>query len=279
MRKETGLKNLCMAGGVALNCTMNGAIARSGLFDNIFIQPAANDEGCSIGAALYTYSQLNQVAVNNNETWNHAYWGPEYSEDEILLELKNYSERIKWEKHQNIGAFTAGKLKDGKVIGWFQGRMEFGPRALGNRSILADPRDPEMRNRINEKIKRRESFRPFAPSVLQEDAKVYFDMTGLADSPFMLFAVPVNNKYKNIIPAVTHVDGSARVQTVSKNSNPLFWDLISEYKNLTGVPVVLNTSFNVRNEPIVCSPKDAILCFLSTDIDYLVIGNFFIIKR
>ncbi len=268
-----------MAGGVALNCTLNGEIARSKLFKNIFIQPAANDEGCSIGAAIYANEKIKNDKINNYKKWNHAYFGCKYSELEILHELEIFKEKIKWEKQTDIASFTAKKIKAGKVVGWFQGKMEFGPRALGNRSILADPRDPKMKDRINAKVKKRESFRPFAPAVIEEDADEYFDMTGLSNSNFMLFAVPVKSKYLKKIPAVTHVDGSARVQTVSKKANPLFWKLILEFKNLTGISVLLNTSFNVRNEPIVCSPKDAILCFLSTDIDCLVIGNFFILKR
>ncbi len=278
-KKEIGIKNLCMAGGVALNCTLNGMIARSGLFNKIFIQPAANDEGCSIGAALYAYYKTINDKHKNRSKLETTFWGPRYNDQDILNELNKYREKLQWSKHNDIASETALALCEEKVVGWFQGKMEFGPRALGHRSILADPRNPQMKDRINEKVKRRESFRPFAPAVIEEEAAKYFDMTGLNGSPFMLFAVPVLNQYRNIIPAVTHVDGSARLQTVSKKNNRLFWNLISEFNKLSGIPVVLNTSFNLRNEPIVCSPKDAILCFLSTDLDCLAIGNFFVKKR
>ncbi len=278
-RSTTGITRLCLAGGVALNCSLNGVIARSGLFDDIFVQPAASDEGCSVGAALNAYYQKNNRSPAHDSRWNQVYLGPEYDEGEILVSLHLYRERIQWEIVDNIEQTVAIELARGKVAGWFQGRMEFGPRALGNRSILADPRDDGMKDRINEKVKRREPFRPFAPSVLEEDAQEYFDMQGLSSSPFMLFTAPVKDAYRAKIPAVTHVDGSARLQTVSRSANPLYWELIYEFKRLTGVPLVLNTSFNVRNEPIVCSPEDAVRCFLSTDIDCMGIGRFFVKKR
>ena len=278
-QSETKMSNLAMAGGVALNCTLNGVLARSGLFRNIFIQPAASDEGGSIGAALSAYIKTNQNTNYNRSAWKHVYFGPEYSENEILSALEMFKDKIVWTKQGNICQIVASHLSEGKVVGWFQGRMEFGPRALGNRSILADPRDPKMKDKINEKVKRRESFRPFAPAVLEEEAKEYFDLTGLNDSPFMLFTVPVNKDKHKVIPSVTHIDGTARVQTVSSKSNQLFWNLINEFKNLTGLPVLLNTSFNVKNEPIVCSPKDALSCFLSTNIDCVAIENFFALKR
>jgi len=277
-RKKTGISNLCMAGGVALNCTTNGVIARSGLFKNIFIQPAANDEGCSVGAALIANSMTNS-GCSKNEKWEDTYFGPEYSENEIYEELNNYSNKIQWKKEKSITSVVADKLNEGSVIGWFHGKMEFGPRALGNRSILADPRDATMKDRINSKVKHREAFRPFAPAVLEELASEYFDMTGLNNSPFMLFTVPVRKDYQNIIPAVTHVDKTSRIQTVSKKYNKLFWDLISEFKKLSGVGVLLNTSFNIKNEPIVCSPRDAILSFLNSEIDFLAIGNYLVKKR
>lgn len=278
-RAKTGINRLCMAGGVALNCSLNGVIAHSGLFEDIFVQPASSDEGCSVGAALYAYHQTNKQNLTHNKAWEHVYLGPECSEEEILASLHKHGERLKWNHQDDITGIVAAELAQGRVIGWFQGRMEFGPRALGNRSILADPRDPLMKDRINAKVKRREPFRPFAPSVLEEDALTYFDMRGLFSSPFMLFALPVHEFQQKKIRAVTHVDGTARVQTVSKKTNPRFWKLISKFKHLTGVPLVLNTSFNVRNEPIVCSSEDAIRCFLSTDIDCLAMGNFFIEKR
>jgi carbamoyltransferase len=275
-RSETGIPNLCMAGGVALNCSLNGAIARSRLFKKIFVQPASSDEGCSLGAALYTHFQNKDRLQSINGRCDHVYLGPSFSNEEILLALLPYTDRLRWTREENISASVAKEIAAGKVIGWFQGKMEFGPRALGNRSILADPRDPGMKDRINAKVKRRESFRPFAPAVLEEEADNYFDLCDLHNSPFMLFAFSVKNK---TIPAVTHVDGSARIQTVSKDTNPLFWNLISEFKKITGVPVILNTSFNVKNEPIVCTPADAIKCFLSTDIDLLAAGDFYIEKR
>lgn len=278
-RNQTGLSNLCMAGGVALNCTLNGVIARSGLFGNIFIQPAANDEGCSVGAALYVYYQADGKKPVSGASWDHVYWGPEYDEKEILSAIIGFQDQVCWEREDRIAAKAARELAAGNVVGWFQGRMEFGPRALGNRSILADPRDPEMKEKINSVVKHRESFRPFAPAVLQECSGTFFDLTGLPNSPFMLFAIPVRDDQRAAIPAVTHVDGSARVQTVSKQSNPRFWELLSEFGKLTGVPVVLNTSFNVMNEPIVCTPGDALQCFLSTEIDCLAMGDFLVRKR
>lgn len=278
-RKETGLADLCLAGGVALNCTLNGVIARSGLFRDIFVQPAANDEGCSVGAALVAAAQNGELQPPAAARWQHVYWGPEYSPDEVLHTLEGFREQLSWEKPGDIAAAIAHEVAQGKVVGWFQGRMEFGPRALGNRSILADPRDAGMKDKINEKVKRRESFRPFAPAVVEEDAEVYFDMTGLRDSPFMLFTVPVREHQRAVIPAVTHVDGTARVQTVSKETNPGFWRLIMEFKNLTGVSVVLNTSYNVKNEPIVCSPGDALRCLLSTNIDCAAVGEFLVRRR
>jgi carbamoyltransferase len=278
-RKHTGLSDLCMAGGVALNCTLNGMIARSGLFKRIFVQPAASDEGCSVGAALYASAKTIRNVPDKELQWEHVYLGPEYSRGEIESALKTFEGKIRWDRDNDIATRIARALAEGKVAGWFQGRMEFGPRALGNRSILADPRDAGMKDKINEKVKRRESFRPFAPAVLEEEACTYFDMTGLDNSPYMLFTVPVRDEKRRIIPAVTHVDGTARVQTVSRKTNPRFYELLSAFKSMTGIPVVLNTSYNVKNEPIVCSPKDALSCFLSTSIDCVAIGDFFIRKN
>ena len=278
-RAESGMSNLCMAGGVALNCTLNGVIARSGLFGKIFVQPAANDEGCSAGAALYAYAKRKDHVPFGDMSWQHVYWGPEYYDEEILAVLEKLKDTITWVKQDNIALTVARELAQGKVAGWFQGRMEFGPRALGNRSILADPRDTSMKDKINQKVKRREQFRPFAPAVLEEDANEYFDMTGLDNSPFMLFTVPVKDDKRRLIPAVTHVDGTARVQTVSRKTNPRFWELITQFKNMTGVPVLLNTSYNVKNEPIVCTPEDALSCFLSTNIDCVAIGDFLVQKK
>jgi len=278
-RAETGIASLCLAGGVALNCALNGAIAESQLFDRIFVQPAAGDEGASLGAAYHAFAQTSGPSQRPPDPWTHVYWGPEYDAATILAALSAHCDRLRWSLESDIAAAIARELAAGKVAGWFQGRMEFGPRALGNRSILADPRDPSMRDRLNAKVKWREPFRPFAPAVLAERAACYFDMHGLRDSPFMLFAMPVRSEARALIPAVTHADGTARVQTVSEAANPRFWRLISHFGALTGVPVVLNTSFNVRNQPIVCTPEDALGCFLSTEIDCLGLGDFFVEKR
>jgi carbamoyltransferase len=277
-REGTGQRNLCMAGGVALNCTMNGVIARSGLFDRIFVQPAAGDEGCSVGAAYAAAMAAGVIPSENVMSWNHAHWGPAFTDEDVVRALNDHADLVRWRRCPKIASVVAEELSRGRVAGWFQGRMEFGPRALGHRSILADPRDARMKDLLNEKVKRRESFRPFAPAVLEERASDYFDMTGLGTSPFMLFTVPVREDARALIPAVTHVDGTARVQTVSRDTNPLFWSLISEFGRITGVPVVLNTSYNVRNEPIVCTPADALRCFLGTEIDCVALGEYFVEK-
>jgi carbamoyltransferase len=278
-RAATGLDRLCLAGGVALNCSLNGAIARSGLFRDIFVQPAASDEGGSVGAALQAYYRSAGPFSPRAKRWEHVYLGPEYSPEEILQALQRHEENLRWLPQEDIAEAVAARLARGQVVGWFQGRMEFGPRALGNRSILGDPRDAAMKDRINAKVKRREPFRPFAPSVLEEEASAYFDLSGLTSSPFMLFTLPVRAEQRPLIPAVTHVDGTARIQTVSRQANPLFWELIWKFKRLTGIPLVLNTSFNVRNEPIICCPEDAIRCFLSTDIDCLAMDRYLVEKR
>lgn len=277
-RKEINISKLCMAGGVALNSMLNGAIARSGLFDDIFIQPASSDEGCSLGAAYYAYIQSLSGNPCNLPKLTNVYLGPSYQNPEIHHTLKRFKNELSWEYTKKLSEIIALKIAAGAVVGWFQGRMEFGPRALGNRSILADPRSPRMKDRINAKIKHREEFRPFAPAVPEEDAEIFFQLNGIKNSPFMLFVVPVRKKQQINIPAVTHVDGTARIQTVSKKTNKKFWELLVEFKKLTGIPVILNTSFNVMNEPIVCSPTDAIRCFLSTDIDLLVMGNYVVRK-
>jgi carbamoyltransferase len=275
-RKIIGIDSLCLAGGVALNCAMNGTIARSKLFNKIYIQPASSDEGCSIGAALYaTRGPVSYHAV----PWTHAYLGPMYAQSDAEEALGRFRDQVVWSCPENLTANAARELQRGKVHAWFQGRMEFGPRSLGNRSILADPSDPSMKDRINLKVKHREPFRPFAPAVLEEEAGEFFDMGILESSPYMVFTVKVLDSVLDRLPAVTHVDGTARVQTVSKETNPLFWSLIDEFKRLSGLPVVLNTSFNVRNKPIVCTPDDAIRCFLSTDIDSMTIDRFFVEKR
>jgi carbamoyltransferase len=272
--KKTGSDNLCLAGGVALNCVSNSKVLASSGFRNIFIQPAAGDAGGAVGAAFYIYNML----LKNNRTysWRHNFLGPEYFDEVIERQLKQLS--FVYEKHTivNLLKKTAQFIADQNVVGWFQGRMEFGPRSLGARSILADARNPENYSRVNLKIKFRESFRPFAPTVLLEKMKDYFEFN--QPSPYMLFVAQVRPD-RRTIPAVTHVDGSARLQTIAREDYPLFYDLIVDFEKLTGCPVIINTSFNVRGEPIVCTPLDAIKCFFRTDMDYLVIGSFILDKR
>ncbi|HDS09606.1 MAG TPA: hypothetical protein ENN73_05200, partial [Firmicutes bacterium] len=292
--KETGLEKLCLAGGVALNCVSNSNILRNGPFKEIWIQPAAGDAGGALGAALFVwYQYLNnpRKADNVNDFQKGSYLGPAFTSDYI----KNYlnTNKIPYEEltEEAIVEKTADLINDGKVIGWFQGRMEFGPRALGNRSIIGDARSPEMQEIMNLKIKFRESFRPFAPAVLAENAAEYFEING--ESPYMLLTAYVpKNRRKDIpkekenlqglkkllllrseIPAITHVDFSARLQTVNKKDNPKYHRLISRFNEKFGCPVIINTSFNVRGEPIVCTPEDAYLCFMRTNMDYLVLGN------
>lgn len=271
--KKTGMENLCMAGGVALNCVANGQILKKGPFKRLFVQPAANDAGGALGAAAMAH-----IAITNNlpsiEKLSHVYLGPSYSSGKVQKLLRSTS--LKFSDFQNdpheLLRVTAEKIADGKVIGWFQGKMEFGPRSLGTRSILADPRDPDMRDRINSMVKKRENFRPFAPAVLDFAVKEHFDLDH--DSPYMLETCQVISGLD--LPAITHVDRSARVQTVHKATNRKFFDLLEEFYRQTGCPILLNTSFNVKGEPIVCSPEDAIKCFITTNIDCLVIEDFII---
>lgn len=269
---KTKSKNLCIAGGVGLNCVMNGAILRKGLYKNLFVQPAAHDSGTSLGSALYAHHYLFRQPADFK--MKNSFLGPGYSNEEIKKMLLD--NKISYGYHDEIEKITAKYLADGKIIGWFQGRMEFGPRALGSRSILADPRNSGMKDIVNERIKHREPFRPFAPSIMEEYASDYF--IGCKKSPFMTFVFPVNKNKIDLIPAVTHIDGTARVQTVDKENNLKFWKLINEFLGITGVPVLLNTSFNVKGEPIVCSPEDAIRCFYTTGLDFLVLGNYLISK-
>ena len=293
IRKEYNIKNLCLAGGVALNCVANGKILKEKIFDNIWIQPAAGDAGGSLGAALALWhlDQGNDRKISPNDDMNGSYLGSEFTQSQIEKELKSMGAKFKTVDYANLINQTSNYLSNEKAIGWFQGRMEFGPRALGGRSILGDPRSDKMQKNLNLKVKYRESFRPFAPSILREDLPIWFDMN--VDSPYMLLVANINSKKKiemtseqknlfgidklNIkrseIPAVTHVDYSSRIQTVSINTNKRYYDLISKFKEKTGCPVIVNTSFNVRGEPIVCTPKDAFNCFMGTDLDYLVIGN------
>ena len=297
--KETGEKNLCLAGGVALNCVANGKVLRDGAVDNIWIQPAAGDSGGALGAALtiyHLYADRPRTVANAPDGMAGAYLGPEFDQDEMEARLAAVGARFTTMPRDKMLARTARALADGQAVGWFQGRMEFGPRALGNRSILGDPRDPEMQKKLNLKIKYRESFRPFAPSVLREHVAEWFEMD--VDSPYMLLVAPVLEKHRRVmtddeqklfgidklnvvrssIPAVTHVDYSARVQTVHRETNPLYYDLISRFHALTGCPVLVNTSFNVRSEPIVCTPEDAFRCFMGTEIDILAAGNCYLLK-
>jgi carbamoyltransferase len=252
---------------------MNKRIIEETEFKNFFIQPVANDAGTSLGSALYYYYQiLNQ---RRNFSFNSVYLGLEYSGQEIeaILEKKG----VNYQKSENIARDTAKHIAEGKIVGCFQGRMEAGPRALGNRSIVVNPMDGKMKDRLNSRVKRREHFRPFAPSVLEEKVFQYFKMPKNTLSPYMILIGDVHEDKKAVIPAVTHVDGTARVHTVNKEVNPKYWQLIYEFEKITGVPVLLNTSFN-ENEPIVCSPEDAINCFLRTDFDILSIGDYLVFK-
>ena len=293
IREEYGIKNLCLAGGVALNCVANGKILKEKIFDNIWIQPAAGDAGGSLGAALALWhiDQGNKRSINLNDDMKGSYLGTEYNQEEIEKELKAAGANFETLKYDELIDKTSEFLSNEKAIGWFQGRMEFGPRALGGRSILGDPRSDKMQKNLNLKVKYRESFRPFAPSVLREDLSDWFEIN--VDSPYMLLVaninqskkIEMNDEQKNLfgidklnikrseIPAVTHVDYSARVQTVTKNTNNRYYDLICKFKEKTGCPVIVNTSFNVRGEPIVNTPTDAFNCFMGTELDYLVIGD------
>jgi carbamoyltransferase len=273
IHKETGLSDLCMAGGVALNCVANGRVIRETPMKRLFVQPAAGDAGGAVGVAHYLYNTLEKQP--RGKPWTHAYLGPAYGDQEIKAYLDGAGARYHELPRQELLARTARLLADGHVIGWFQGRMEFGPRALGGRSILADPRDPKMRDTLNLKIKFREGFRPFAPSALAEKASQWFELD--CESPYMLLVAPVREG-KRVIPSVTHVDHSARIQTVTRAESPLYYDLIAEFEKVTGVPVLINTSFNVRGEPIVCTPADAYLCFMRTHMDELVLGPYLLTK-
>ncbi len=294
--KSTGQKNLCLAGGVALNCVANGKLLREGIFDNIWIQPASGDAGGAIGAALGAYHIMLNLprSIHKFDTMKGGFLGPQYSQQDIEERLTKAGAQYDVLSDEELFKASANALADGKALGWYQGRMEFGPRALGGRSILGDPRSPSMQKTLNLKVKYRESFRPFAPSVLNEDVSLWFDHD--TDSPYMLLVADVQeskripskdkqlfgieklNVPRSQIPAVTHVDYSARLQTVHKDTNPRFYALITRFKELTGCPVVVNTSFNVRGEPIVCTPEDAFRCFMGTDIEVLAIGNCVLLK-
>ena len=299
-KQLTGSENLCLAGGVALNCVANGKLQNAEIFKNIFIQPAAGDAGGAIGGALvadYLYFGTPRI-VKKMDRMRGGYLGPEYSDADIEKVCRKYkAESQKFANKDELYQLVAKKLDDGKVIGWMQGRMEFGPRALGARSILGDARNPEMQKKLNLKIKYRESFRPFAPAVLDEDANKYFHLRG--DSPYMLLVHQISDSIKKSVPdnyhdldirdklyfirselpAITHIDYSARIQTVHSETNPNFYSLLKKFKELTGYGVLVNTSFNVRGEPIVCNPDDAYRCFMRTEMDYLVINNFMFRKE
>lgn len=268
LRTRTGAESLCLAGGVAYNCVANGRLRAELGFKRVYVPPAAGDSGAALGAALWWTAR--RGGRNNRPQMPSAYWGPQFEEDLCRAALER--ERLVAEPLSDGQLYerVATELARGRLVFWFQGRMEWGPRALGNRSLLADPRREDMRELINSKVKCREPFRPFAPSVLDERAQEFFDLP--TASPFMQFTVRVKASAKGIIPAVTHVDGTARVQTVTREANPRFYDLLATFGRLTGVPVLLNTSFNVQ-EPIVCSPDDAVRCFLRTQVEWLVLGN------
>ncbi|PIE87411.1 MAG: hypothetical protein CSA03_00255 [Bacteroidetes bacterium] len=299
-KRLTGLNKLCMAGGVALNCVANGKLEAANIFEEIYIQPAAGDSGGALGAALAIsamYFDEKRIIQKDGDAMNGAYLGPYFSDKEIeLMSRKRKGIYCKYDDFDELSLVIANKISEGNVIGWFQGRMEFGPRALGNRSIIADPTNRQMQTKLNLKIKYREGFRPFAPSVLEEDTAEYFELK--TTSPYMLLVAPVAEKYRTELPAnyrklpmmeqlkaersklqpITHVDFSARIQSVSKTTNPRYWNLLHKLKEKNGVGMVVNTSFNVRGEPIVCTPDDAFRCFMSTEMDYLVIENYVFTK-
>jgi carbamoyltransferase len=270
--ENTSSRNVCLAGGVALNSKANGKIVASGMVDKLFVQPAASDDGVALGAALAPC--LDEGGKLPQKAMRHGYWGPSFDDEAIENSLRTY--KIKYLRIADTAARAAELLSKGKIIGWFQGRMEFGPRALGSRSILADPRDPEMNAKVNNAVKFREWWRPFAPSMKKESAAEYLESA--TDSPFMILTAQVRREKRGMIPSVTHVDGSARPQTVEKEINLLYWRLIDEFGKLTGVPVIMNTSFNLRGEAIVHTPTDAIRTFFSSGMDALVIGSFLVEK-
>jgi carbamoyltransferase len=297
LAQETGAENLCLAGGVALNCVANGKVQRDGRFNRIWIQPAAGDAGGAIGAALCAhYGFLGNPRTPGPDPMRGAFLGPEFSDREVEERLTRLGAKVHVLDERELLDRVADDLTNGAAVGWFQGRMEFGPRALGARSILGDPRSPSMQKLLNLKVKYRESFRPFAPAVLREDVAAWFELD--ADSPYMLlvadvvkgrrremtaaqhalFGIDKLNVPRSEIPAVTHVDYSARIQTVHQDTNPKFHALLSTFKARTGCPVLVNTSFNVRSEPIVCTPEDAFRCFMGTEIEILAAGNCYLRK-
>ncbi len=299
VKKDYGFKNLCLAGGVALNCVANGKILEEKIFENIWVQPAAGDAGGALGAALalWNIEQGNPRTVSKYDDMCGSYLGPEYTQEEIEKELNRLGAKFKKLNDNEVINQTSNDLSKGEAVGWFQGRMEFGPRALGGRSILGDPRSPSMQKNLNLKVKYRESFRPFAPSILAEELENWFNIN--SNSPYMLmvskvkkercipmtdedeklFGIEKLNIKRSEVPAITHVDYSARIQTVHENTNPKFYKLIKKFKEITGCPILVNTSFNVRGEPIVNTPEDAFNCFMGTEIDKLIIGNCYLDKK
>jgi carbamoyltransferase len=298
--KETGEKNLCLAGGVALNCVANGILLREKIFDNIWVQPAAGDAGGALGAALsvwHLHYKNDRKVSKERDAMRGGYLGPQFIDSEIELELEKCGARFQKFEEDGLIEKVATALSDKKAIGWMQGRMEFGPRALGGRSIIADPRSPAMQKQLNLKVKYRESFRPFAPSIIREHVSEWFEHE--SDSPYMLFVANIKedkrikmtseeevlfgieklNVSRSSVPAITHVDYSARIQTVHKDTNPLYHAVISKFYEKTGCPIVVNTSFNVRGEPIICTPTDAFKCFMGTELDMLAVGNYLLIKE
>ena len=277
--KQTGLRRLALAGGVALNCTANGKLTRAGLFDEIYVQPAAGDDGAALGAALYRAAQREKIKNTRSPV---PFFGPSYSNRDIDAALTEYQDRVevvRFPSYEDTCAHAAKSIAEGKVLGWYRGRMEFGPRALGHRSILADPGHPEMRDRINAMVKMREAFRPFAPAVSLEQAHQWFDVLPLTEFPYMIMTVDVRDKYRSELPAITHVNGSARVQTVSSEGNKDFHGLLRAVGKTTGREMVLNTSFNVKGQPIVNTPREAIDTFLGTGIDLLYLEDVLIRRR
>jgi carbamoyltransferase len=280
-KQETGQSNLCMAGGVALNCTANGVIKRSRLFKNMFIQPASGDDGTALGAALFVQRQHEPNLPLKR--MGQPLWGPSFKSEEIreALDQRRDCEYAYFRSYDELVAEIAKRIDERQIVAWFQGRMEFGPRALGSRSILADPRDPEMRDRINALVKKREWFRPFAPAVTLEAASKFFEIDegDEAAYSYMLLVTQVREAYREQLPAITHVDGSARVQTVSREENRRFWTLLNEFGRVSGIPLLLNTSFNVRGQPIVCTPTEAVETFIFAQLDVLAIGNYLVTRK
>ena len=298
LRKETGIKNICLAGGVALNCVANGKLLEKNIFNDIWIQPASGDAGSALGAALVAWHQHHgkERILKKGDSMKGTYLGPEFSNEEIKKYLQNVDAPFHTFNESDLFSYLAEELDKGHVIGWFNGPMEFGPRALGGRSIIGDPRNQKMQSVMNLKIKYRESFRPFAPSVLEEEVSNHFEMT--TESPYMLLVAPLKKELclkmteeqdklfgieklnipRSSIPAVTHIDYSARIQTVNSKINPRYYKLIDAFRRKTGCPIIVNTSFNVRGEPIVCTPEDAYRCFMRTEMDVLVLQNQILLK-